>query len=86
MTLRVWNKNNQVGITSTSDLTSEGIKKAMKGAIEASIFGNEKDSPQFSSLAKQEIGEMKQNINTGVQQSQTQNQHQITPQIQTTRY
>ena len=25
MTLRVWNKNNQVGITSTSDLTSEGI-------------------------------------------------------------
>ena len=30
MTLRVWNKNNQVGITSTSDLTSEGIKKAMK--------------------------------------------------------
>ena len=28
MTLRVWNKNNQVGITSTSDLTSEGIKKS----------------------------------------------------------
>ena len=25
MTLRVWNKNYQVGITSTSDLTSEGI-------------------------------------------------------------
>ena len=33
-------------------------------------------------ILKQEIGEMKQNINTGVQQSQTQNQHQITPQIQ----
>ena len=48
MTLRVWNKNNQVGITSTSDLTSEGIKKAMKGAIEASLFGNEKESPEFS--------------------------------------
>ena len=27
MTLRVWNNNNQVGITSTSDLTNEGIKK-----------------------------------------------------------
>ncbi len=67
MTLRVWNKNNQVGITSTSDLTSEGIKKAMKGAIEASLFGNEKDSPQFSSLAKQEIGE----IDTGVSKSHT---------------
>ena len=51
MTLRVWNKN-KVGITSTSDLTSSGIKKAMKGAIEASIFGNEKESPEFSSLAK----------------------------------
>ncbi len=52
MTLRVWNKNNQVGITSTSDLTSEGIKKAMRGAVEASLFGNEKESPEFSSLAK----------------------------------
>ena len=55
MTLRVWNKNNQVGITSTSDLTSEGIKKAMKGAIEASLFGNENESPEFSPLAKTEL-------------------------------
>ena len=55
MTLRVWNKNNQVGITSTSDLTSEGIKKAMKGAIEASLFGNEKESPEFSPLAKTKL-------------------------------
>ena len=52
MTLRVWNNNNKVGITSTSDLTNNGIKKAMRGAIEASVFGNEKDSPEFSSLAK----------------------------------
>ena len=52
MTLRVWNKNNQVGITSTSDLTSEGIKKAMKGAIEACNFANAKETPQFSPLAK----------------------------------
>ena len=51
MTLRVWNKSNKVGITSTSDLTNNGIKKAMKGAIQASLFGNEKDSPEFSSLA-----------------------------------
>ena len=58
MTLRVWNKNNQVGITSTSDLTSEGIKKAMKGAIEASLFGNEKESPEFSPLAKTELEEI----------------------------
>ena len=57
MTLRVWNKNNQVGITSTSDLTSEGIKKALRGAIEASIFGNAKESPEFSPLAKTKIDE-----------------------------
>ena len=62
MTLRVWNKNNQVGITSTSDLTSEGIKKAMKGAIEASLFGNEKESPEFSSLAKAELEEINPEI------------------------
>ncbi len=62
MTLRVWNKNNQVGITSTSDLTSEGVKKAMKGAIEASLFGNENDSPEFSSLAKSELEEVNTEI------------------------
>ena len=54
MTLRVWN-NNKVGITSTSDLTYKGIEKAMKGAIEASAFGNDKESPEFSSLAKSPI-------------------------------
>ena len=58
MTLRVWNNNNQVGITSTSDLTNEGLKKAMKGAIEASAFGNNKESPEFSSLAKSPLKDM----------------------------
>ena len=57
MTLRVWNKK-KVGITSTSDLTNEGIKKAMIVAIEASLFGNEKESPEFSSLAKSPIKEL----------------------------
>ena len=57
MTLRVWN-NNKVGITSTSDLTKEGIKKAIQGAIEASIFGNEKEVPEFSSLAKSPLEEV----------------------------
>ncbi len=62
MTLRVWNKYNQVGITSTSDLTSEGINKAMRGAIEASLFGNEKESPEFSPLAKTELGKINSKI------------------------
>mgnify|MGYP001186636279 CR=1 FL=1 len=57
MTLRVWN-NKKVGITSTSDLSKEGIKKAIKGAIEASVFGNENESPEFSSLAKLPINEI----------------------------
>jgi len=62
MTLRVWNKYNQVGITSTSDLTNEGINKAMRGAIEASLFGNEKESPDFSPLAKTELEELNSKI------------------------
>ena len=62
MTLRVWNQNNQVGITSTSDLTSEGIKKAMKVAIEASLFGNEKESPEFSPLAKTELKKIEHKV------------------------
>ncbi len=57
MTLRVWNKK-KVGITSTSDLTNQGIKKAMRVAIEASYFGNEKESPDFSTLAKSPINEL----------------------------
>ena len=67
MTLRVWNKN-KVGITSTSDLTNEGVKKAMRGAIEASYFGNEKESPEFSSLAKSPLKEInnKISINHGI--------------------
>ena len=65
MTLRVWNEDNKVGITSTSDLTNEGIMKAMRGAIEASIFGNEKDSPEFSSLAKSPLNETNPVISKG---------------------
>ena len=40
ITLRVWDSENKVGITSTSDLTNEGIKKAIKIAIESRKFGN----------------------------------------------
>jgi len=64
MTLRVWNNNNQVGITSTSDLTTEGIKKAMKGAIEASLFGNKNESPEFSSMAQTKIKEVNSKISS----------------------
>ncbi len=62
MTLRVWNKDNKVGITSTSDLTSDGIKKAMKVAIQACLFANKKESPEFSSQAKYPLKELNSNI------------------------
>ena len=62
MTLRVWNNNNKVGITSTSDLTGEGIKKAMRGAIEACLFANEKETPEFSALAKSPLKDLNSNV------------------------
>ncbi len=62
MTLRVWNNKNKVGITSTSDLTIQGIKKAIKGAIEASVYGNEKETPEFSKLAKSPLNEINSNL------------------------
>ena len=58
LTLRVWNKENKVGITSTSDLTKDGVKKAMKGAIESSYYGNKKESPEFSTLAKSPLNQI----------------------------
>ena len=64
LTLRVWNNTNKVGITSTSDLSNQGIKKAMKVAIEASGFGNDKESPEFSSLAKSPLKEIHSKIST----------------------
>ena len=33
ITLRVWNKENLVGITTTSDLSETGIKKALRQAL-----------------------------------------------------
>ena len=62
MTLRVWNKKNRVGITSTSDLTSDGIKKAMRGAIQACHYGNENESPAFSTLAKSPLNEINSKV------------------------
>ena len=52
LTLRVWNKSNLVGITTTSDISVSGIKKALKQANIASDFGNKNESTEFSPLAK----------------------------------
>ncbi len=51
ITVRVWNGEGLVGITSTSDLSDAGLQKALTGAKEASAFGNPDDCPAFSPLA-----------------------------------
>ena len=55
LTLRVWNQKNLVGITTTSDLSEKGIKKALEQAYIASEFGNKNEYTDFSPLAKQPI-------------------------------
>ena len=51
ITVRVWNGAGLVGITSTSDLSDEGLRRALSGAHAASAFGNPEDIPAFSPLA-----------------------------------
>ena len=51
ITVRVWNSDGLVGITSTSDLSDSGLERALEGARQASAFGNADDIPAFSPLA-----------------------------------
>ena len=51
ISVRVWNNDGLVGITSTSDLSPEGLQTALLGAQAASAFGNPHESPAFSPLA-----------------------------------
>ena len=55
ITLRVWNNKNLIGITTTSDLSETGIKKALEQAYIASEFGNKNEFTDFSPLAKDPI-------------------------------
>ncbi len=59
LTLRVWNKNNLVGITTTSDLSEDGLKKALYQANLASDYGNKNELTDFSPLAKSTIKNIK---------------------------
>ena len=58
ITVRVWNKDDLVGITSTTDLSDAGLEQALVGAHEASRFGNPDDIPHFSPLAKAPLPEL----------------------------
>ncbi len=48
VTVRVWNEDNTVGVTSTTDIDPKGIELALKTAYEASLFGVKENAPDFS--------------------------------------
>ncbi|MFM8935777.1 MAG: TldD/PmbA family protein, partial [Vulcanococcus sp.] len=62
ITIRVWNSDGLVGITSTSDLSASGLERALAGARDASAFGNPDDTPAFSPLASAPLPQLDQPI------------------------
>ena len=68
LTIRVWNQSNLVGITTTSDISESGIKKALNQANIASDFGNKNETTEFSPLAKDpiEVKEIKKRNPVGI--------------------
>jgi PmbA protein len=48
VTVRVWNEDQSVGITSTTDVDPAGLELALKTAYEASFFGVKENVPDFS--------------------------------------
>ncbi|TBR61260.1 peptidase C69 [Westiellopsis prolifica IICB1] len=55
VTVRVWNDQNTMGVTSTSDVDPKGLELALKTAYEASFFGVKENVPDFSPEATVEI-------------------------------
>ncbi|WP_269622898.1 TldD/PmbA family protein [Prochlorococcus marinus] len=66
ITIRVWNSENLVGTTSTSDLSDVGLRKALNKALEASMFGNNNETPDFSKLSKTDLPLIKRPIRESV--------------------
>lgn len=50
--VRVWNEQDQIGVTSTTDVNETGLELALKTAFEASAFGVKENAPDFSPMAK----------------------------------
>jgi len=50
--VRVWNEENTMGVTSTTDVDPTGLELALKTAYEASFFGVKENVPDFSPEAK----------------------------------
>jgi PmbA protein len=56
MLIRVWNQNNQVGVTSTSNLTHNGLTDALKLAQSSAEFGSLENTYDFSENCLNENG------------------------------
>ncbi|ADI63688.1 TldD/PmbA family protein [Trichormus azollae] len=48
VTVRVWNEENTMGVTSTTDIDPKGLELALQTAYEASFFGVKENVPDFS--------------------------------------
>ncbi len=59
VTVRVWNADGTVGITSTSDTDEAGLELALKTAHEASAFGAKDNIPDFSPEATAALADAK---------------------------
>ncbi|MFK8183659.1 MAG: TldD/PmbA family protein [Phormidesmis sp.] len=57
--VRVWNDENQIGVTSTTDVNESGLEMALKTAYEASAFGVKENAPDFSPQATAPTAEVK---------------------------
>jgi PmbA protein len=66
ITVRAWNDQGLVGITSTSDLSPQGLARALRGAHDASAFGNPDDIPAFSPLATAPLPQLEQPLHEPV--------------------
>lgn len=58
ITVRVWNNEHTVGITSSTDVDDNGLELALKTAYEASFFGIKEHAPDFSPEATAPIAEI----------------------------
>jgi len=56
--VRVWNDDDTIGVTSTTDVDAQGIRLALQTAYEASAFGPKENVPDFSPEATEPIADV----------------------------
>jgi PmbA protein len=62
--VRVWNENQTMGVTSTTDVDPKGIELALKTAYEASAFGVKEHTPDFSPEATAPTADVKHELSS----------------------